>query len=667
MKKKVLYTLSPQQLAGTPIYGRVVKMDCHRAKLFLNGSYPAPIPELKEWHGIYDSESFNNAPFVVIDTEYNYTNEMERPQDRAIQLTLIGLYGPGTPVLQADWPRLTSFERFEFIDWLRKLISKQVIVFQNTLADIAVLDKFCGIDFSEYKETHDTMYAHACLWAELPHNLEFLASVYGKHQKLKHLSRENPLLYNAGDVLETANTWVALEKELRQDVKSKNVYENYLLPLRNIIYESENRGIRVQTNRVMEVKETLEKRTKAAIEIAQAYVGYPINLNSSDQVIQALLADGVKLRSTKADVLVDKRNSFLAVESNEDLNEVKMFERIDEGAHPLLEARASFIQADKQLSAYINPLFRVNGTIQERVYPHFLPTAQDNGRWSTTNPPLAQTPDHLRDIYIPDVGYPWVGWDWDQIELRIFAAMAKDELLLEAFDKKWDLHTLTFCEVFGHPFPQDKSNPHESDVDKEWRDNIKWEGKDDKRRRFCKVFVYRLMYGGDPKNASGIPGAKKLGLSGKELVAGSYRWLSKHPRLDSLWRRFKEGAIKQGEARSFLGRRRKLLERNLDRRVRQSYDQPMQAGCSDVFNHTIIEVKRRFNDTSFIYGMHDSLKFSIPLTKLAEYVPQILEIGSKTWDIEGTPMRFTLTPHLYFAPEDEHLRERYEYLVKDFK
>lgn len=661
---RTLYTLSPQQLNASPKMSHAVKMDWVRAGKFLAGTYPAPVPAMYLWgdRGA-DLQSFFDAPFVVIDTEYNYTNDRERPQDRPLALTLVGLYGPGTPVLQAEWNKMLWTEQSAFVVWLRELIGQQVIVFQNTLADVAVLDKFCGIKWEEYHETHDTMYAHSVLWSEMPHSLEFLASIYGRHEKLKHLSQEAPLLYNAGDVLETANAWLGSEREFQADPVSRRVYERFLLPLRPIIYETEQRGIRVNRDIVETVRGELAAKAESATAIGQAYAGYPINLNSSDQIIAAITAEGIKLRSTKADIMVEKRNGFLPVDKNEDLTEGKILERIEDGAHPLLEACAGFVQASTLLSSYITPLFRVDGTIQPRVYPHFLPTAQDNGRWSTTNPPLAQLPEGLRCIVIPDEGYPWVGWDWDAIELRIFAAMARDEMLLGAFDKGWDLHTITFCEMFDVELPPNLMDPHTSPESADWREAIGWAGKDDKRRVFCKTFVYRCIYGGEPKNAHSLPGAKKLGLPGKQLVSAAYRWLGQHPGIDKLWRRFKSGAIERGEVRSFLGRRRKLLERNLERRVRQAYDQPMQAGCSDIYNWVIGEVNRQMPDVGLVFGMHDSLYFRVPLEVLEDRVPRILAIGAETWDVEGYPMRFTLTPKLYWAPEDAHLEGKYKELA----
>ena len=662
---RTLLTLDVAQARAASSYKLAARNDWRRAGQFLKGSYPEALPPLKTWLNAtpHDLYKFRRAPFVVIDTEYQYDPESKRAWDRATRLDLIGFYGPGTPVLQMEWTRMLEAERKEATEFIRDLVGSQVIVFQNTGADVLVLDKFLGIKWEEYGETHDTMYAHAVLWPELPHSLEFLASVYGRCEKLKHLAETDPLRYNAGDVVETANTWTALARELNEDSRTMQVYRKFLLPLRPIILRAEKRGIRINQEFVAEAQRLLSEKANFAVEVAHAYAGYPVNLNSGDQLLPLLATEGLKLKSLKADKLVVERGKFFPVEQGEDLGPEGLWARMEDGAHPLLEARAAFIQADKQLSAYITPLCRADGSVQERVFPHFLPTAQDNGRWSTTDPPLAQLPASLRPLLIPDIGMPWVGWDWSAIELRILAATTRDQMLLDAFANDWDLHTITCCELFGYDLPSNLADPHKSDEDAVWREALGWEGKDDKRRVFAKTFVYRIIYGGDPKGAGSLPGANKLGVPKEELVKGSYRWLDKHPKLTNYWGRLREDALGKGMVRSFLGRRRMLQETDSKRRIRQAYDQPAQAGCSDVLNNTVIQVTNTVPSSEFMYGCHDSAYFGVPLSGLEESFWKIKAIVEQPYDIFGKEMVFTWDPDIYMAPEEQHLRENYNHLV----
>src|SRR5207244_4262594 len=104
---------------------------------------------------------------------------------------------------------------------LLRLIKSTKVVFQNSLADIPVLERNLGIKYSDYFGVEDSMLAHACLWSDWPHTLEFLASMYGKYEKMKHLSASDPSLYNWGDVIETISVFEGLQSEFRRDSMSK--------------------------------------------------------------------------------------------------------------------------------------------------------------------------------------------------------------------------------------------------------------------------------------------------------------------------------------------------------------------------------------------------------------------------------------------------------------
>ena len=122
-------------------------------------------------------------------------------------------------------------------------------------------------------------------------------------------------------------------------------------------------------------------------------------------------------------------------------------------------------------------------------------------------PALQQLPGDLSDIYVPDVGKVWMKHDWDAVELRIQGAIANDKPLLDVFANRWDPHTANMCDVLGYPHPTNRRDPHHAPEDDTWRRTLDWRGKDDLRRRFAKVFVFRLIYRGDPRFAADIPGA----------------------------------------------------------------------------------------------------------------------------------------------------------------
>ena len=271
-----------------------------------------------------------------------------------------------------------------------------------------------------------------------------------------------------------------------------------------------------------------------------------------------------------------------------------------------------------------------------RVYHHINIHAQANGRWSYTDPPLATLPPDLRDIYGPDPGWPWFGFDLDQQELRIIAALSGDGPLLEVFANGYDIHTLNTCDIFGIPYPTNKANPHTAPEDAAWRKRYGWQGKEDRRRVFAKTYVYRLNYGGDPKTP--VAGGKALGLTGNQTMQLGHAYLGAHPRLNR-WRQGTIGhAATQGETRTFMGRRRRYLQGG-DIRARQALDHPVQAGGQDIANTIVIQVKDEFgNNVYYVYGMHDSQNWGVRREAWEEVTAGIKQIVLQAWHIGDADM-----------------------------
>jgi DNA polymerase I-like protein with 3'-5' exonuclease and polymerase domains len=283
--------------------------------------------------------------------------------------------------------------------------------------------------------------------------------------------------------------------------------------------------------------------------------------------------------------------------------------------------------------------------LHDRVYPEFLTHTQANGRWSIVNPALQQLPGDLADIFIPDEGYVWLKHDWDAVELRIQGAIANDKPLLDVFAHRWDPHTLNMCEVLGYPYPTDRRNPHASVDDAEWRTKLDWRGKDDLRRRFAKVFCFRLIYRGDPRFAGDIPGARTLGLDGTKLKQAADRWLQPHHAIRAYWARQDEQIRKYGFTQTWTGRKRRYMSIGPDRVIpagvfREGANHPIQGGVSDLKNLSLLEILERCPWTSIAKEQHDAFWVACPVEREAETWPIYQEVVQRPRTIEGVVVPF---------------------------
>lgn len=555
-----------------------------------------------------------------------------------------------TEVLSVDWQRSESGNKAELSTLLARAVALPNVttVFHNAMADIPVIEKACGIGYQGYAHIEDTMLAHAVLWCEFPHTLEFLASIYGQYGKYKHLKDSNELLYNYGDVIDTLSVWNALSYSFKSDTQAEQVYRTQSLALLPILLESRKQGIRVNKQRVIEVFNEYYALTQRIHRYAQLSVGYPLNLNSGDQLKHYLYTirgypvqiDKDTKRPTTDDDAINRLRAIVlpgfdtSAELTFDRDADKSYSvltRVANGADPVLEARALWGSAWHTVNNYIVGLchgvygeynkgkrkkareqyWKTGVTaddVVDRIYPNFAIHAQKTGRWSTTDPPLAQLPSDLRDIICPDPDELCISWDWSAIEPRVLQALTGSILLKRTFDDNFDLHTWTVCYMFGYEFPPDLVDPHKSKSCEAWRIKYNWKGKDDPRRVFAKQGRYEMWYGGTGSNAA--QSAASFGLNAKDLKVALAKLASSDPAYYT-WKVQTEAEVKRTAlVRTFMGRPRRFLSTG-DQRRREGLDQPMQGAVSDIFNTTAVLLKREHPSIRWGWGMHDSQKWYI--------------------------------------------------------
>ena len=638
----VFGTLHPADLFRAPKNALPVSVDWAKIGRWLDDKWPLAVPPFERIPKTADpsillpwvEEAAARAPFVVIDTEYARGSRY---------LLMIGLGYPGMPHgIQVAVNTLSPVGRSMLRNALLVLVAACPIVFQNAMADVPVLRDNLGIQYADYRAIDDTMLMHALLWSDWPHTLEFLASLYGSYPKMKHLAKVDPELYNWGDVIDTIAVYEGLVKELRHDAPSAAIYRAQSLPLVPIILRRAQRGLRVNRGLVTEKTRLYETKKTVASQIAQACMGRPFNVGSDDQLKAALYKErgyqtqinrDTKSATVDGDAIAELRKAIDPIpdfeeEEKNGLSVDEALSRIGQGADPLLEARVIYAGAQQILTHYLAP------RDAERIYPSMKLHAQASGRWSITEPPLQQDPSELKGTLIPDEGMSFVGWDWDQIELRILAALAKDAAYLEAFERDWDVHTLNACDIFDLPKPTERRDPTK---DAEWVKVVGWAGKEDIRRTFAKRFVYRLNYGGDPHGAGDIPGARQLGLDGPQLVEASRRYLAAHPAMAS-WRVATAAqAHTTRQSRTFMGRLRRL-EGNKGAIERAAFNHPMQGAVADILNIVVVQIAGACPYAILAWTVHDAAWFEVPTEMVEDFQRAAYPIITQAWDVYGTKL-----------------------------
>ncbi len=245
-----------------------MRRDWSKIPLVLAGTWPQPLPEPRR-HWPFGLP----AGLSAFDTEFD-------PADpaRLLRYSLAHVGSNGQPTV---W----VVEANEMAP-LALSTAPSTVVMHNAPADLSHLASQVTPmpDLLKRIRVEDTMYAHSVLWSDLPHDLDFLGSLYARTNRWKHLRLTNQVLYAAGDALGTLDTWLALEREFERDPDSYRVYTEYVRPQIGVIWQATSRGLRVNRELAREFLEDLERRAANAQAYAEALVGFPINLNSPQQV-----------------------------------------------------------------------------------------------------------------------------------------------------------------------------------------------------------------------------------------------------------------------------------------------------------------------------------------------------------------------------------------------
>ena len=357
------------------------KLDWAKVARILRKEWPQPFPP-RLMVGVDDhnavckwfQDAHKDAEYLLWDTEYFY--DVDNPYvESNYQLTMLSVTYPGADAgIQMCYVGgyAEPWQKHHFITEFAVLARSKRHVGHNFPAEIRSTEKTFGFKPEWFwNRFDDSMHAHAELWSELPHTLEFLESVCSPHPKMKHLPTTDPDR-NWGDTVVTGHVWNMLHDELKRDPDAMRNYREQRLKLTKHIYTRESLGLRVNKARVAPAIEMYQSKIDDAECLAQAYCGWGINLGASQQLgywlydVEQLKVQKSKNKHTKAarstdkDAIASLRASVLPFdgdyEANNSITQEYVEQRLKDGAHPLLEAKVLFSEAEQVMGHYLKPL-----------------------------------------------------------------------------------------------------------------------------------------------------------------------------------------------------------------------------------------------------------------------------------------------------------------------
>lgn len=246
--------------------------------------------------------------------------------------------------------------------------------------------------------------------------------------------------YAAEDADITFMAYKVLEKELR-DKELASLMETIETPLISVLAKMEMAGIKVDAAELFRMSREFEGEMSDLEKEIYELAGEQFNINSSQQLGE-ILFEKLELTPTKK---TKKKTGYST--------DVQVLTQLAEH-HELPKRLLRYRTLGKLKSTYVDALSQLVHRETGRIHTSFNQTITVTGRLSSSNPNLQNIPTRkpegkrIRKAFIPEEGCTLVSADYSQIELRLLAHCAEDEILIEAFKGDEDIHTRTALEVF---------------------------------------------------------------------------------------------------------------------------------------------------------------------------------------------------------------------------
>lgn len=486
---------------------------------------------------------------------------------------------------------------------------------QNIKYEVVILRNHCidlkGISF-------DTMIASYLLNpVKLAHNLENIALEYLDYKILtyeevvgkgkKQIGFENvPLDMATKYSCEDSDITLRLKRVLSTLIDNKGLMKLFYdveMPLLKVLADIEMNGFKIDREILSEMSKELEGQLNTIIERIYFLAGEEFNINSPKQLSEILFRK-LGLKPTKR----TKTGYSTNVEVLEELS----FQH--ELPREILEYRNLF----KIKSTYLDTLPDLINPKTGRIHTSLNQTVTATGRLSSSEPNLQNIPirgelgKRIREAFIAEKGNALLSADYSQIELRILAHLAQDEILVGAFKGGEDIHTRTATEIFG--LPPESITPD--------------------MRRQAKTVNFGIIYGISPYGLSvelGIPFEKA-----KELIE---RYFERHKGVKDFIERNLKEAEEKGYVKTILCRQRhipELMSQNSNVRQlgeRLAINTPIQGSAADLIKLAMVNISKRFHgmnsNARMILQIHDELVFESP----EEEIEQIKKVVKE--EMEG--------------------------------
>lgn len=365
------------------------------------------------------------------------------------------------------------------------------------------------------------------------------------------------------------------------------------LPVSRVLHGMEHTGAKVDSVRLVSMRDQFAAEARQAQEMAWEYAGTEINLQSPKQ-LQKVLFEDMGLKPTKR----TKSGSYTTNAAA--LQDLYVKSVDNERANGFLGALLHHREINK-LKQIVQTLIDATNTSDERIHTTFEQTVAATGRLSSVDPNLQNIPNRnaagreIRGVFVPGEGYEaLMSCDYSQVELRIMADLSDDEALIEAFRSGADFHKYVASMVYKLPVDQITGD----------------------QRSHVKAMSYGLAYG---LSTYGL--AQQLKIAPREAEALKNRYFDTFGKVHDYLESLVANAREKGYTETIFGRRRYFPALHSTNRVareaaeRAALNAPIQGSAADIMKIAMIRAEQTLAEahvkSRIILQIHDELVVEI--------------------------------------------------------
>jgi DNA polymerase I len=463
----------------------------------------------------------------------------------------------------------------------------------------------------------DTMLAHSMKEPEMLHGMDYLAKLYlgyapipisdliGQKGEQQREMRDVPLPVLAEYACEDADVTLQLAHVMREDIEKAGVarvcYE-VECPLIPVLVEMEYEGITLNAEALKAYSIQLSQEIAELEEKIYLAAGRRFNIASPKQL-------GVVLYEDLQLVANPKKTATGQYSTRED--ELMRLA----GKHPIVANVLDYRNASKLKSTYVDALPDSVNPKTGRLHTRYSQAWTATGRMQSNDPNLQTIPirkergREIRAAFVPrNEEYLILSADYSQIELRIMAALSRDQGMIDAFVNKIDIHRATAAKVYKIDL---------KDVDREKRDK-------------AKMVNFGIIYG-----ISSFGLQQRLNIPRQEATDLIQNYFEKYPGVHAFIQSCIQFAKDNGYVKTVTGRRRYIRDINSQNRSlantaeRLAMNSPIQGTAADMLKLAMIKIhhalKKQGFKTKMLLTVHDEIVFDMYRAEQDEVMPVIAE------------------------------------------